>query len=662
MHRVVFLAALVAAASFQIAQTVVARDRPERLHRYWPRFPRPRVLLTVAEVRSQDEAFLLQSVAGLAARSALNGSNREMVWYPIGHPAYLRWHEVMLKQTRAREETLPDVWAVVERFRRAGIVKGYVLFRKDNFARQVHEHGEYDPSPNIATVAAARLQGVLVSETLEDEARHRGLPLLVDVRSMTEEEAFERWGSHSSRRAMTMLDPKLAHCRAEAIAQDTFVTATYGSVTEKALARLEPDSPVLGWGIGDEWKLTEPISRWAAFQTATNWSVNLSVLSTEQVGETIPLRSVRARKASLWDLTWEEGLHYTAFLMTDGDNVQWLMADFQIGHEKSWWDSPVRGRFPMGWGTCAVDLLQVCPYAWQNLIRTATPRDDLILMGGGYYYPDLFGKARNGTAALRLHARRIRGYLRATGIRVLHMNAGTWDSPDAVRAYQVFAEEIPELEGILMVQYAPYTAGQGKIIWVRRKDGSPLPVISARYAIWGRSPFPNDGPPAEVARRLNAEPRFFATSATRATPTEARIVSEETPAGISWVTVHCWSWFREAPHDAPEDAEEVDQAQRPDGAKRGLEPVEWCVRRLAPHVRVVTPTELVRLTNLHLRPQETLSLALNELERQSRSLNAARRKLVSQQVERARAALAAGRYREAFLAGKAASKIVGTLP
>jgi hypothetical protein len=43
---------------------------PQPLHRYWPTFPRPKTILTVKEVRTVDEAFVLQSVAGLPARRA----------------------------------------------------------------------------------------------------------------------------------------------------------------------------------------------------------------------------------------------------------------------------------------------------------------------------------------------------------------------------------------------------------------------------------------------------------------------------------------------------------------------------------------------------------------------------------------------------------------
>ncbi|MBM3494973.1 MAG: hypothetical protein FJX72_11745, partial [Armatimonadetes bacterium] len=324
---------------------------PAKLHRYWPRFPRPTVMVTTPEVRSNDEAFVLLSVSGLAARAALNGPNREMVWYPLGHPAYLRWRADMLARTKAKVIGLPDVWAVVERFRKLGIVKGYVLFSHDTSDRQLHQRGAHQPSANVATVMAGQMGAILVSEAAEEKAKQMGLILLGDARTISEEECFDRWAAKCSRTVLAMIDPKVPHSRAEAIAMNAFVLGTHGPLLDRALARLEPDSPILGWGMGDEFHLTEPVSRWGSWQSATNWCMNLPALSTEEVGRTIPASQARPRKpVSLWDLKWEEGVHYASFLMTDGDNVQWLMGDFPFGAENAWWNSPVRGKFPMGWG------------------------------------------------------------------------------------------------------------------------------------------------------------------------------------------------------------------------------------------------------------------------------------------------------------------------
>jgi hypothetical protein len=40
--------------------------------------------------------------------------------------------------------------------------------------------------------------------------------------------------------------------------------------------------------------------------------------------------------------------HQVAFLMSDGDNVQWLFNNF-VTDPNNWWGSPARGQVPLGW-------------------------------------------------------------------------------------------------------------------------------------------------------------------------------------------------------------------------------------------------------------------------------------------------------------------------
>lgn len=51
-----------------------------------------------------------------------------------------------------------------------------------------------------------------------------------------------------------------------------------------------------------------------------------------------------------------------------------------------------------------MDLTRLCPCVLECLFQTSTYCDDLILLGGGYYYPDLFSQCRpNPVEILRSH-------------------------------------------------------------------------------------------------------------------------------------------------------------------------------------------------------------------------------------------------------------------
>jgi hypothetical protein len=255
------------------------------------------------------------------------------------------------------------------------------------------------------------------------------------------------------------------------------------------------------------------------------------------------------------------------------------MLNFTAGREaQQYWASPARGKIAMGWTVCAADLLQLCPYTLDYLRDTATPNDDFLLFGGGYYYPDWFGKDRNQPNLLAQHARRLGKYMDKCGIRLFAINSQDWDGPEAMAAYETDVREMPGLNAIFSIQYAPYTAGGGAIKWIAREGGKRVPVISARNAIWaGRGEDPREGTPGRVAAMLN----------------EWASKPVQTPEDrFAWVIVHCWSWFKDVAPDAPASAEEVDQANPPPDAARGYLPATWCASRLLPNIRVVTPGTL----------------------------------------------------------------------
>jgi hypothetical protein len=185
----------------------------------------------------------------------------------------------------------------------------------------------------------------------------------------------------------------------------------------------------------------------------------------------------------------------------------------------------------------------------------------------------------------------------------LAINAEKWDSPHALAAYATYAKEMPDLDGIFAIQYAPYTAGGGVVKWIDRHKGEPaMPVVSARFSIWGNANRERDDSPTMIASHLNAMPHAGEPNA---------------DDRFSWVIVHAWSWFKEPEKGAPPDSEEMDQKSGgPAGTARGVAPVKWCIERLDPHVKVVTPAEFLLLMHLRQRPEQTLPRALDGLERE----------------------------------------------
>jgi len=584
------------------------------LHRFWPLIPRPKRTIVVPFVGDHEEGMTFETAAGLAADAARRGKGDLLLVEDLANSGYVRWLAGFRNLVHAREEGPLDTWEAVARLRRLGLVRGYVLFRYDTNDRPWHGLGPIDESVNVATALASLHAAVAVSERFRSRAEGLGLPMVLDARDRTEAWCLATYGNQFSTKLLMAADPKSRVARSMAVASRAFVVSRPGPTYEAALARCEPDSPVLGWGCGAEDQQTLPSSEWGLFQTATNWCHNLPVFSTEVVGGTIPRAAVSLPaqcRVSWRDLRWETGVHYATFIMSDGDNVQWMMGNFAGGSEgPSYYESPVRGRFPFGWTFPYVDLAQVCPYALINLFRRASANDDFVLYGGGYYYPDRFGAKRGGDV-LRTHAERIGEYMRLAGLHTLAVNCLDWDGPEARRAYNTYAVAIPSLDGIFVVQYYPYSGGEGRVLWAEG-GGRTIPVVSCRLTIWADTGRPRDTTPAGVATWLNGMPIG-----------EGRW-SEES---FSFVMAHAWSRFRDTHGDPSITAEEagVPQDRDAEGTARGLLPVKWTVDRLSDRVKVVTPAKLLLLVRLHLRTRETLEGYRRQLLRQvqaSRSQNA----------------------------------------
>ena len=374
--------------------------------------------------------------------------------------------------------------------------------------------------------------------------------------------------------------------RAEIVAMGGMLVADCGPLYQEVLAQCRTGSPVLGWGIGMEDEQTGPCSRYGLFQTATNWCSNLPVTSAGTTGMAYPLKPFPVPEQPKASPPEEKDTRYVSFILSDGDNVQWLMLNFCLGEEaQQYWANRARGKIPFGWTICPMDLMQLCPYTLDYLHDTMTPNDGFVALGGGYYYPDWFGQARQEKNLLALQAHRTAQYLDKGGITGYMVNVQNWKSETAIKAYDTYANEMPSIKGIFVIQYAPYTGGQGAIRWATRSDGTTIPVITARNAIWAeRKQDPREGSPVRVAAMLNAW---------------ASKPIQKDEDRFAWVIVHAWSWFRKPAADSSL-SEEVDQTKNYPGSPdiaRGYLPATWCAERLSPHIKLVTPPALLDKIN-----------------------------------------------------------------
>lgn len=535
------------------------------------------------------EHMLVESVAGLVAKAVNEGRATELVWIATRNPDYRDWYQRTVQRLHLEERGPFTPWRLVERYVETGLIKGYILYTYDFSPRGMSRYAkDMDLSVNVATSLAGVLEAILVEQGQEQQAKRLGLKRLLDARGKTQQWCFDTYKERFTRRLLCCQDPKAPHARALAIAHRALVLYGPDPPLTAAMEWLEPLSPVLGWNGGDEFKSTSLSTAFGQIQTATNWCMNLPFLMAGS--EHAAFRKLP--RFDPWTLDWNDKRSATAFVLTDGDNVQWLLGNFFRARERSYWNSPDTGRFPFTFSACLTQLVQLCPAAANHAVESRKPLTSLVEWGGGYYYPERFGSRRpNGRELLAQHARRTWENMRKTGTRIIGLNVHDLDSPQALKAYRIYAREMDGLLGILAFQYFPYEGGAGKVFWVRNRRGIEIPVVTARYSIWaGSNPRARSGTPARIAARLNEN----ATTAQRAGK-----------RNLDWVICHCWSWFRRAP-GADKDAEDMPQTDAwKHGGKRGVTPVGWCVDRLSNEVHVVPIEELLWRIRMAHDPAQT---------------------------------------------------------
>ncbi len=519
----------------------------------WPEFPLPESVVSQPRPESIEERIVQQTLAGVVARAAREGEgDGSYLWIePMASHAdyglnFATWRErTGVPVTRAEG----DVWSLVEHYRELGVVYGYVLYREDRSGTPAHESiPPEDQSLNVATSLGGPLRAIAVDESIEDKARSAGLDRLLDVRERGYDWLLENYGDRLNRRILGLLDSRMEYARDIAVASDALVVLNApGGGFEEGLDFVERGSMLFGWGLTPEDLFVEPASAAGMQIVAANWSFNIPILSSGR-SEALVSRPEQDRETPRFD----PEKRYVAFILSDGDNLTWLMGDYQSRPE--YFGHPDRGNIPFGW-TLPLRYVELTnPDIWTNLVRSAGPNDDLINFGvGGYTYAD-----HKAPDLLRRQAELLAPVLPRQGhLSTMQFSHNQWDSPRSIEGYEAILAGAPELRGIWAIQYAPYAAGQGAVLWVDGPRGE-TPVLSARASIWKGMADEYAGSYEHVAGLLNAW---------------AGRPAEKTEDHFSWVIIHAWSDFGDG--------------------KMGFGAAQACAALLDGNIEVVLPSVLL---------------------------------------------------------------------
>jgi hypothetical protein len=284
---------------------------------------------------------------------------------------------------------------------------GGIVIYDDNFPDTI----------NLATTIAGKSNGIVAasSQVAMLTGAPYNLPILADLRGQFSNKLqiyqylLNNYWPSCNHRVLVGLNPE-AH---KGAIRD-YVSAIGAAVvwldpnipSEKTLLRsflstMPENSAYMGWWT-DEGAGVMLASEYSVSTIASDWSTNLSVfagMSREVNVKPVPSKPILQNKI------------YLTFIMSDGDNVQYMEHKM-----KEHWDNPDRGSVPIGW-TVSPASLDVAPALLDYYYDTATANDCLISgpSGVGYTYPNYWPNQ----AGLDNFMRMTEDYNNRAGLRVV---------------------------------------------------------------------------------------------------------------------------------------------------------------------------------------------------------------------------------------------------
>lgn len=550
---------------------------------FYPEQVKPsKIIVCNVNFGNRDEAMLAESVAGLAAQAVNERKYDALVWINVTgwsgdvRTSFDKWLDMAKSRLNIVDVETMDIWSVIDQMRERGLIKGYILYEED-----VSEGNPYKPRPglnhsaNFATTAAGAMKGIMISEELESTAASHDLKRLLDVRNETYASIYGRFKESLNPNMGMHIDPKYPNHRGMGVAFNSFVF--YGDQYYHQFMRvLNPASPVLGWGYQNEIIYTTALSNYGLVNAASNYCDNLLVSSAGA-------RSYQHAKVKTLDpktIDFSAAGSFYSFIMSDGDNLQWMQRGFFV--DEKYWANPAHGDFPMGWTSSLSAMSELLPDALDYMAATQPAHTSVIEAEGGYHYPDEFGLLTpDRKEALREFAKKLNAHMKKTGARILELICKDIDSQAARDAYQIYAEEIENLIGIVVLEFSTgYEGGNGEIFWPTNKEGVHIPVVSSKFSLWDglSDAYSRSGGPTKLAAIINADADAAKQSGTQS---------------MEWAVVMAWS-----------------QSTQNGFTAQGLTPVAWCVEKLDANVNVVSPEELLWRIRMKHYPDET-SAAIN---------------------------------------------------
>lgn len=491
----------------------------------------PKKLYVISENdMTKAEQTMITTLQGIVSSK----SNEQIYILSDSEPDYKLWLEDLKKNYNVKYKLIKDPWKLLKIFK--SYVDGYILYTTFN-----------PPSINNACSLASLKNSLAIDEAIEEKVKEQGLTKLVkDCRDTDKYWAFNTlWNSGLNHSTVIEISPdKPLALRDYAITSKSLVfyedNVNDFSFRESIFKSMDDNGHCLGWGPDEHTNVTIA-SKHGIDVTAADWSYNLSVLSS--------YTSIPRKQKQESNFKGEDGVHYVTFIMSDGDNQQWMLGSNYSS--KNWFGSPYRGDFNLGW-SINKSLYYLAPTVFHKYYESAGSSkyfDNFVTSpsGNGYMYPSKFSinKLDSYTNTLSEYMKKVdQNYVLILDDEALY-KTNIWDK------YTCH----DNIHGLLYLNYYKNNSYEGKIVWSNNK-----PIVSCRDLLWW-------GLESETNIVDNINKRI-----------NLGYTDIKNPNSYSFVYVHVWS--------------------------NTMDNVNNVITKLNqnPKVRIVTPNTFMKLINENVKP------------------------------------------------------------
>eukprot|EP00051_Salpingoeca_urceolata_P029121 m.488987 g.488987 ORF g.488987 m.488987 type:complete len:605 (+) comp26277_c0_seq1:1-1815(+) len=450
--------------------SVVLGEGNSSAYNQYPRseLPTQRVFVVSDSGLAPEDVVTVETLSGVLAR-------HQPVIYRVNNDSYDTWLSGLEDRGVLVNRTFEhDLAGLLRHF--APLIKGFVRFTLN---KSLESAVTFCAGTNDAVVAVGTDSTVALLKTLT-------IAQLADLRAVDPVDVYKTLRNNFVHHMVAFQVPsKSAFLVSYAVFSRMpwveYIGDAGGPLADMVISDIQATGQCgVAFGWGPEQQYVHHLASHNIYVHASDYDKDLAALTNLHVHTNTPrtrhamLANTASSASAPLTTTLDTALtpnHTVAFLMSDGDNLQWLLGPFLS--DPHWFGSSQRGSVPMGW-TMSPALSVLTPSVWDMIAANATANDSFIgaPSGIGYTYPGFFSLPGE-FSDLTMDA------LATSGMRTLNVigqNFGfgsLW--PLIGRA---------QLDALFYYSFCCfYVQGGGQIDFFQGK-----PAITGRYALWEDRP------------------------------------------------------------------------------------------------------------------------------------------------------------------------------